>query len=70
MFPELRAEQIEVPRDVLEMREGNGEAPAHKAGASVSSVWGHSRGGSSELTSAFPPHNVGLLRDGAATRRL
>ena len=32
MFPELRAVQIEVPGDVLEMREGSGEAPAHEAG--------------------------------------
>jgi hypothetical protein len=30
MFPELRAGQIEVPGDVLEMREGSGEAPAHE----------------------------------------
>jgi hypothetical protein len=35
MFPELRAVQIEVPGDVLEMREGSGEAPAHEAGAFV-----------------------------------
>ena len=33
MFPELRAVQIEVPGDVLEMREGSDEAPAHEAGA-------------------------------------
>ena len=32
MFPELRAVQIEMPGDVLEMREGSGEAPAHEAG--------------------------------------
>jgi hypothetical protein len=33
MFPELRAVQIEMPRDVLAMLEGSGEAPAHEAGA-------------------------------------
>ncbi len=38
MFPELRAVQIEVPGDVLEMREGSDEAPAHEAGASFSTV--------------------------------
>ena len=38
MFPELRIVQIEVPGDVLEMLEGSGEAPAHEAGASVSSL--------------------------------
>jgi hypothetical protein len=32
MFPELRAVQIEAPGDVLEMREGSDEAPAHEAG--------------------------------------
>jgi hypothetical protein len=35
MFSELRAVQIEVPGDVVEMRKGSGEAPAHKAGASL-----------------------------------
>ena len=35
MFPEPRAVQIEVPGDVLEMREGSGEAPAHEACASL-----------------------------------
>jgi hypothetical protein len=34
MFPELRAVQIEVPRDVLAMLEGSGEPPAHEAGDS------------------------------------
>jgi len=34
MFPELRALQIEVPGDVVEMLEGGGEAPAHEAGGS------------------------------------
>jgi hypothetical protein len=43
MFPELRAVQIEVPRDVLEMLEGSGEAPAYEAGASFSSVCAHRR---------------------------
>jgi hypothetical protein len=38
IFPELRDLQIVVPRDVLETREGSGEAPAHEAGASVSSL--------------------------------
>jgi hypothetical protein len=33
MFPELRAVQIEVPGDALELREASGEAPAHEAGA-------------------------------------
>jgi hypothetical protein len=33
MFSELRAVQIEVPGDVVEMRKGSGEAPAHEAGA-------------------------------------
>ena len=43
MFPELRAVQIEVPRDVLEMLEGSGEAPAHEAGASFPTVRAHRR---------------------------
>lgn len=34
MFPERRTVQIEVPGDVLEMREGSDVAPAHEAGAS------------------------------------
>jgi hypothetical protein len=41
MFPELRALQIEVPRDVLAMLEGSGEAPAQEAGASFSSICAH-----------------------------
>ena len=55
MFPELRAVQIEVPGDVLEMREGSGEAPAHEAGASFSTVCAHRREDSSELTSENIP---------------
>jgi hypothetical protein len=55
MFPELRAVQIEVPRDVLEMREGRGEAPAHEAGASFSFVCAHRRKDSRELTSENVP---------------
>ena len=43
MFPELRAVQIEVPRDVLEMLEGSGEAPAHEAGASFSTARANER---------------------------
>jgi hypothetical protein len=41
MFPELRAVQIEVPGDVLEMREGSGEAPAYEAGARERIFRGH-----------------------------
>lgn len=35
MFPELRAVQIEVPGDVVGMRQGSGEAPAQEAGALI-----------------------------------
>jgi hypothetical protein len=57
MFPELRAVQIEVPRDVLEMREGSGEAPALEAGASFLTVCAHSREDPSEsrTTSLMEP---------------
>ena len=43
MFSELRAVKIEVPGDVLEMREGSDEASAQEAGASVSTVCAHRR---------------------------
>jgi len=32
MFQELRNVRIEVPEDVLEIREGSGEAPPHQVG--------------------------------------
>ena len=61
MFPELRAVQIEVPRDVLEMLEGSGEAPAHQAGASFSTVCARRREdpGESRATSLMEP--IGAL---------
>ena len=52
MFPELRAVQIEVPGDVLEMREGSGEAPAHETGVSLYPPYDQRREVSGEVTSA------------------
>jgi|HubBroStandDraft_3_1064219.scaffolds.fasta_scaffold1020469_1 hypothetical protein len=69
MFPELRAVQIEVPGDILEMREGSDEVPAHEAGApfSLSAPIDVKTHGDS-LRRMFHARTLGLLRDRAATR--
>ena len=60
MFPELRAVQIEVPGDVLEMREGSGEAPAHEAGALLHHL-SSSRGCPSNRTAVPRLHSNSLV---------
>jgi hypothetical protein len=70
MFPELRAVQIEVPRDVLEMLEGSGEAPAHQAGASFSTGCAHRREDPWESRATFLMEPFGALPSKVAEANL
>jgi len=70
MFPELRAVQIEVPRDVLEMLEGSGEAPAHQAGASFSTGCAHRREDPWESRATFLMEPFGALPSKVAETNL
>ena len=62
MFPELKGVRIEVPGDVLEMREGSGEAPAHEAGAPFSTVCAHRREDPWESRTTCLMEPIGALR--------
>src|SRR5580704_11122320 len=70
MFPELRAVQIEVPRDVLEMLEGSGEATAHQAGASFSTGCAHRREDPWESRATFLMEPFGALPSKVAEANL